>query len=218
MLKNLKNKFIQICKASDDGLRWIENIGTAWRFAGFADEIASSIRHRGYYTNEFYDDVYRGVVYRLPSRNGKPVYFVGYIDPNNDDAARGEIETGLADDNEAAWRADRIAEIAAEKEREYQSAWQLGSEYFDNGETIQAERDTRRELFSELRTLRDAARPDTPTICKTIQDRIRSSKQTIMAAYKRRREIINDHVFRGELMSAFADGAQLEIETAKALF
>src|SRR5262245_61718619 len=122
-MKN-KRKYIEINPPSDDGYRWIENIGTAWRKIGFADDLAHSIQHTGWFTDDtFQDETFRGIVYRLPSHNGKPVYFVGYADPWNDDAARGEIRTDLDDNTDAAHAADHVAEICAETAREYNAAW-----------------------------------------------------------------------------------------------
>lgn len=211
-----KKAQIQINPASEDGYRWIENIGTAWRRTGFADDIARSIQHRGWYTDEtFLDQTFRGVVYQLPSRKGKPVYFVGYQDPNNDDAARGEIRTDLDDDNEAAHAADDVARVCAESEREYQAAWQLGRQYADTFDDVNRERRTRKALFADLRKV---DLNDAPAICKTLKDKIRSTRRNIKAALQERRDIIEKHWLDKDQLGAFADAAGLSIEDTKALF
>lgn len=134
-LKELREKrrSIEINPISKDGLRWIENIGTAWRLAGFADELAR-IDHRGWYTDEDnFGETIRGIVYRLPNRKGENLYAVGYADPYNPDCARVKIDT-FEDDVEAAYAADRIAELTAETDREYHSIWRLGTQYYDAGQ------------------------------------------------------------------------------------
>lgn len=212
-MKKANKKFIEINPASTDGLRWIENISTGWRFAGYTDDLIR-LDHTGWFTNDFQDEVMRGVVYRLPSRKGESVFAVGYADPVNDDAARVEIITGY-DIEDAARMADSIAERVAEKEREYNEAWQLGTEYNDLADTIEAERQTRRDLIAELKTLRGQVSVSTPTICNTLRGEMRKAKERILAAIKRRKEIINDNYFRGDLLSAFADGAGLSLEDAR---
>jgi hypothetical protein len=213
-----KAQHIYINPVSDDGYRWIENIGTAWREVGNADDIARGIQHRGWFTDEFESEVFRGIVYRLPSRKGSPVYFVGYADPNNPDCARGEVRTDLDDDADAARAADSVAEQCAEREREYQSAWRLGQDFAGHLETVEAERTTRGELFAELRSIKGTLNAETPALCKLIKDRIRRTHANIKEAYEARRSIIRDSFLRGETLEAFADGAGITTEQAKALF
>lgn len=102
-------------------LKWIEKpADVGLTLVGFADEISASIRHQGWFTNEAYDGTLRGVVYALPNRRG---YVAGYADPVNTGAAR--LELSIIDgDTQAARTADRIAEIEAEEERNYQEGWQ----------------------------------------------------------------------------------------------
>ena len=198
---------------SSDGLRWIENVSKGWRLIGYADELNRSIQHTGWFTDEDgMGETLRGIVYKLPSRKGSPVYAVGYADPYNDDCARLEIVTHCDDDSEAASYADSIAERAAETEREYQSAWQLGREYADASETIVANRETRKTLFAELRTV---TLP--PTICETIREKIKSTRRNIREALDTQRRITSDYVMRGDLLSAFADGADMTLDEAKVL-
>ena len=79
---------------SSDGLRWVENVSKGWRLIGYADELNRSVQHTGWFTDEDgMSETLRGIVYKLPSRKGSPVYAVGYADPYNDDCARLEIVT-----------------------------------------------------------------------------------------------------------------------------
>jgi len=83
-----------------DNLRWVEDTAHLRR-VGYADEIAD-IRHTGWFTDDFQEETYRGVVFRLTKLRG---YLVGYEDPNNDGAAR--LQFCDADsDTEAARMAD----------------------------------------------------------------------------------------------------------------
>lgn len=101
-------------------LRWIENWQRAGlRFVGYADELGlRSIDHKGWFTGEFQDEVYRGTVYQLPTRSGESVYVYGYDDPCNEGAALLSFDWTADKDDAARW-ADRIAERAAEEQREY---------------------------------------------------------------------------------------------------
>jgi hypothetical protein len=95
---------------------WIEKPRDAGlRLVGYADEIVN-LRHKGWYCDEHQDDLFRGVVYRLPHSRG---FIAGYADPWNDGPAFVCLE--LAEDGrQAAFWADSIAEREAESEREYQ--------------------------------------------------------------------------------------------------
>lgn len=209
-----KARHILINPANADGERWIENAGTAWRFRGYADELAR-IDHRGWYIDDFQSDTFRGVVYQLPTHNGDPVYFIGYADPHNDDCVLGEVRTDLDDDTDAAYAADGFAEHKAEKAREYDEIWRAGLRYADARETIEQERNTRRSLIRELRAIRTQLTGDTPNLCKAIRDRIAQSKLASIEAH----EIIKDvtNYVPSYLIDAFADGADLTIAEAKAI-
>jgi hypothetical protein len=206
-----------------DGLRWIENISRGMRLVDYADKIAN-LRHTGWYTDrEFTDESFRGIVYRLPSRKTGPVYFVGYDDPNNDDAARGEFRTDLADDNAAAHAADDIARIAAEKECEYQEVWRLGQSYADTFETVERERAKRSGLIREYRTLKSLTslssdQWNTSQLCRVFKNTIKDTRTKIKEALKERRDILKDNFVRGAMLDAFADGASISLDDAKALF
>lgn len=215
-----RRKVISINPASNDGNRWIENIGTAWRFVGYCDDLDRSIRHKGWFTDrEFQDAVMRGVVYQLPSRNGDPVYFVGYSDPDNDDCAYGHVETGI-DEYTAANTADSIARRYAEAECDYQDAWRIGQEYGYTFETVETARKTRHDLLAEIKALKEAglSLPNTPAICASIREKIMDARRKIMAALKKRKQIIDDHYFNQAAREAFIDGACLSESEAKALF
>lgn len=99
--------------------------GNAFRFAGFADEIAG-LRHTGWFTDvEFQDETARGAVWQVTGKNGKPRYVAGFRDPVGNDAAF--IAEPVTDDkNQAAIWADDFARKYAESESEYQADFRRG--------------------------------------------------------------------------------------------
>lgn len=122
-----------------DGLAWIESAPDAGlRFVGYCDEINRHIRHNGWYGDEFGDSTYRGVVLQRQAVDGYPCYLAGYEDPHNPGSYRVElrprdwfVDNGSIEGEaktDAASRADRIAEIVAEREREYQYVWSKAGE------------------------------------------------------------------------------------------
>lgn len=224
----------------EDGLRWIEDpAAVGLRFVGFADEIAPrAVEHRGWFiAPENYDEeVYRGAVYRLPARAGRPIYIAGYregsqnssgawSDMSGEPAARVDLRTliyGEPDDGralpgeaarEAAMAANEIARIAAEREMEYQEAWAAGAEYQRRGESIAEARSFARELLAELKAVR-ATVPERGAICRTLRDKLGALRRDIAESRARRAELLDGHAhmrgtWRDDLWDAFADGADL---------
>lgn len=96
-----------------------------WRDAGYADKLAR-IDHKGWYADDdsgLVNGIYRGQVWRLPSRRGIALHVAGFIEPNTGcailDASRGKLRIfELARD--AALAADELARIHAERDREFQ--------------------------------------------------------------------------------------------------
>lgn len=109
----------------EDHCRWIEDTGR-WRFCGWADKIARrTIRHTGWYTDEHGDgDKYRGIVFRLPARNGVERFVYGYTDDSENPGAAAVLCFDLCDDllTAAIW-ADHVAERAAEQQRDDDRKW-----------------------------------------------------------------------------------------------
>jgi CRISPR/Cas system CSM-associated protein Csm5 (group 7 of RAMP superfamily) len=91
--------------------RWHESPTDHFRLVGFADTIARrTIRHKGWFTDDFQDGVTRGIVFRLPNNRG---FVAGCTDPFSDGPCILEIES-IEDEIGAALRADRIAQLYAE--------------------------------------------------------------------------------------------------------
>jgi hypothetical protein len=204
-----------------------ESVG--FRLVGFADEILR-LNHRGWYSDGFQDETYRGAVFQLPSRKGHVRFVSGYQESCNDgyviDLSRGGIfkenpgrwfaSRDSKDDAklEAAVSADRFAERAAEREREYQAAWQAGNQFRELAESVVT---ARRETLAILKERRDVATLDKPALCAVIRSRVDDLLETIREARQTRAKLIGEYepmrdprnAWRGNLWSGFADGADL---------
>lgn len=136
----------------DPNIRWIENVSTMLRKVGYADDICQSINHKGWYADEYGDSIYRGIVYRLPAREGKSLFVYGYADPWNDDCAL--LDFDYTDcEKDAALKADSMAERYAEEEKDYRIQESAESRIED----IQGElKDIRGRIISILRERRKA--------------------------------------------------------------
>src|SRR5690606_18409162 len=107
-------------------------------------------------------DVYRGAVWQLPARNGQCLYVAGFADPCNKGAALIDFDPiygtpGDGSETEAAYRADEIARIHAEREREYQEKWQAAQRVRDWLEDICA---ARRQHTALIRAIWTGERDD----------------------------------------------------------
>lgn len=174
-------------------VRWIENASRGLRLVGFADEILPrSIQHKGWFTMDDGDngEVYRGVVYQLPARNGETRYVYGYADPNNDDCALLSFDL-VSDKAEAAKYADRFAEIFAEYERDYNRAWDAGRRHEALANEIKETRVQVLAIGAEMRAAK-RANVQAPTICATLRAQVLSLYRSIQKMRKEREELFND--------------------------
>lgn len=92
----------------------------------YADEIASSIRHRGWYCDEIGDQTIRGLVARLPHGRG---FLAGWT---MGAGMASELDTShvWTDETEAAHAADDAARFAAEEQREFEERERAALEPF----------------------------------------------------------------------------------------
>lgn len=182
------------------GERWVENVSKGLRLAGFADELCRSINHTGWWTDEYGDnDTMRGVVYRLP--HGWMV--AGYADPCNDDCALLDFGTLFDNEHDAAGAADRIAEIHAERERDYQQAWQAGHLWAEKGEDIRNTRQEALGLLADIKAKRSAL-CDAPAIVATLRKRLDFLLSHIREIREDREGLERDYAH--DKSGAFADG------------
>lgn len=102
-------------KIAGSEFRWHESPTDHFRLVGFADEIARrTVKHKGWYVDDGFNDTTRGIVFRLPNNRG---FVAGCTDPHNDGPCILEIET-IPDEIGAALRSDRIAQLYAEECKE----------------------------------------------------------------------------------------------------
>lgn len=157
-------------------MRWIENPSACGlRFVGYADDL-TRLNHTGWHLD--YDDgeTARGIVYQMPARDGSPIFVCGYADPwqrrkgheyTNPAALSFDViygESGYfsthASDNpdaaDAGRFADRITEIMAESEREYQLAWSARSRFEDCADEIKTIRRGALDLIADIKRIRAA--------------------------------------------------------------
>lgn len=179
-----------------------------------------------------------GVVYQLAGRDGHARFVAGYefggvdggptldLDNVTHEFVRGD-ETSpqdLAGAQKAARHADCLAKVAAETEREYQTAWRAGANWSDLLQEEQSDRAELLQLLSERkRQIRGAAWTSgseefAPAICRVIEREARRLYARIMESRAERRELASgdsgDLIFwTGEtrLQEAFCEGAGLQV-------
>lgn len=197
-----------------------ESIG--FRFVGFVDEVSKAygsraIEHNGWYTNEFQDETLRGAVFQIPGHKGESRFVGGYlesmgggylIDPEIYSEPRGDYDNprNFAAAMEAARAADSMAERAAEKERDYQEAWQAGSRFASLGEEVAEARKAALAILRERRIL--ASYPDAPAARAAICDRLAQYLESIRAARAKREELVQS-IYTPAHQGAFIEGAGL---------
>jgi hypothetical protein len=172
-------------------LRWFEHADRDFRRVGFADEINRYIRHCGWFADDCQDSVLRGVVYRLPTRQGKPAFLYGYADPWNDGAALLALKTADNESDAARW-ADRIAELEAEKERDYQEAWQAGNRYRDLADEIASERKSCLALIREAKAACESI-CRLPAVKAALRSTVESHLEAIRDARKQRAKLLDGY-------------------------
>ncbi len=129
-------------------LRWIEQAENVCRSIRFCDKVASHIRHKGWFLDDVcQDETARGVVFSLP--HGK--FSAGIADPFNFDnksmsgPCMVAFDEVFDEEKEAAYAANRLAELYAENEREFQA------EQREEAEREEAEREAAERLAWEER-------------------------------------------------------------------
>lgn len=233
-------------EVAGDSLRWIEGTAEAGlRFVGWADELAG-YRHTGYYSRadgpDGFGDLLRGGVWQLPGRKGRARLVYGYTEFEGDKETNPgsaavcvsdvleslshcctwDSVRDLPETREAARFADGLAERQAERERDYDSAWQAGREAAElDAEVIAARRDLLR-LLPELRPLRRSRFPMAPlgrATCEVLRARVDSLLETISAARRKRDSAWDDcGSYAAEAWRAgFADNAEGGFRRAVAL-
>ena len=203
-------------------------------------EIWDKSEHTGWYTDPYNDTftdgdgLCRGVVYQLPALRGHARFVAGYQFGGTDAGPtldlRNIFEADSVDDNcsyggapdnpaarDAARSADSMAQNAAEKTRNYQTAWELGRIYSEAKEEAQEARAAALVLLAERRAVKKSA-ASYPTICEAIRASVSGYLRSIQAARETMRNAADgDNAASGfcvymsqELQSAFCEGAEIE--------
>lgn len=227
--------------AARDGARWVERPQDAGlRFVGWSDELQrhtaySRNLNQGWYSRDADDgEVYRGAVWQLPARNGRPIYVVGYREgeargrydwrdtATGQDTGAGLLNLGSLiygddargeepDHRDAAIMADGFAERHAETSREYFEAWQAGSQWQSLGETVAQYRTQALAILKDRRGAVGSA-----TLCGVIRDKVESLVEMIADARRERRDLADRFDYsptrkywgnQADLAAAFHDGA-----------
>ena len=176
-----------------------------------------------------------GVVYQLPARDGCARFVAGYefggqdggpcLDLGNvytSESARGlncsyEGAQGHDDARDAARAADSMAERAAEREREYQTAWALGNVYAEARQEVTEARTAALALLKERRAAMTEAGGRLPAICAAIRESVAGYVETIRDARERMAKALEGDgphglcVYMGQdEKAAFCDAAGLD--------
>lgn len=199
--------------------RWIEDCNAiGLREAGAADEILS-LRHTGWFADAFQDETYRGAVWQLPGRNGRPQFVYGYPDPNNEGAAlicfdveTGDDSEGYDAKREAARNADSMAESFAEAEREYSEAWQAARQWQELGDDMKAARQKARALVREMRLAIREGKQAGAAICEALRVKLADYAAQWEAA-RQEREALDDsfYYYESGKSIAIADFARVNL-------
>ncbi len=143
---------------------YCDNWPAGWRVCGTAQDVCRSegsrrVDHAGWYTDGFQDGALQGYVLQISSRKGIPQYVPGTKHSDWDGVTiwpMDRYETLV----ECATAADHYAEKAAEKEREYQEAWQAGQQAKEFNDEADSARKDILQLCKDIRDARPRVIPD----------------------------------------------------------
>lgn len=206
----------------NNAIRWIESAqGAGFRYVAPAFELVND-RGAGFYADLELFEIFTPIVLQLPARNGRPVYIGAYESNDFDgiviDSAglfigeRGEEASPdlFGAHRDAAHSAISFAEMQAEKEREYKTAWSAGLRF-------QANRDEMRNIRMDARAIIQALKMDncqSETIRNAALRQVRFHLKELNLLRLENRELIAGdfdglQFWPDEYMHAFNDGAGL---------
>lgn len=234
--------------ASPNGRRYVDSLAFAGlRFAGYADENEDgnafsrpAADHKGWYTEDDGIDgrVLRGAALRLPAKRGRERFLAAYQGEDGDESRGFTVDMSwpavvtsetvsrrysatsyVTPQREAKKLGDAMAERDAERERDYNRAWQAGSQYA--GE-LEAASDARKERRQVSRDLRDtcaavaAAGVNVPeSVRATLLSRLEGLAADVRGHVERARYWREGgeggYGWRGDEVAAFNDGAGLAV-------
>lgn len=177
-------------------LRWSETPETWSELKGRADEVLESVKHRGWYLNEWGDGVVFGIVRSVRVKGG--VRFLAAIsDPfNGDKCGNGPALMEVHEDGsplwyddarEAARASDQMSEQYAEREREYQEkALERFNAEEAEGETLAAIAWARSETRALIAGIRESTL--VPSLCERMRAEVKRLREESAEAWEKLRE------------------------------
>lgn len=157
-------------------VRWVEDTNRAGlRWVGFSDEIIS-MRHTGWYCDNYMESTMRGAVWQLPARDSVPLFVYGYCDPYNDGAACISFDHTDCKEDAARW-GDSFAESVAEDAREYDAKESAANRIAEIGDDLKV-------IRGDILALCKQAREACPAVAdfEAIKDAIRSRLRGYLSA------------------------------------
>lgn len=173
-------------QSEESGYRWVENVSDGLRKVGDAHKIVR-LNHTGWFTDVFQDETVHGEVYQLPARAERTLYVPAVNDPCNDDCACLDFTSVTDDKEEAARRADQMAERWAEEAREYSAKDQAE-------QRIEAINEEIEELYKDFRRISRAIRADcdrvqgVEVVRELVREKWQETKRQIHKLRKEREE------------------------------
>lgn len=147
-----------------DYFRFVSNVQSD---CGYRNGYFTDGDIKGWYTDEFYDDNLAGAIYQCTGKNGLSRFVIGTIHSDSEYvnislnriySVRIECENDLTssyhdDMRNIAIRVDNRARRKAEEMREYDEAWRMGSQCYDESEIIKEHRKEIKEIIPEMRKI-----------------------------------------------------------------
>lgn len=161
------------------------------RQTGDAGELAR-LDHTGWYADSFCDELVRGAVMQLPSKDGEHRYYPATYRTESDGVTGWPLDW-YETPEEAARAADSHAEREAEDCREWNAQAQAEMQREDNQVAMAAAREQVHALGLELRQLEEARQELPPTICQALRDLIRQHRQECHRLARRCAELREDY-------------------------
>ncbi len=168
----------------EDGTLFIENPENGLRYLGKCHEVARKEDFRfdcqGWYLDEYCDETVCGGVYMLP--HGR--YVPATIDPWGNGAC---LDFSDIKDNarDAVYAADRLAELYAEKEREYRRVLKIEERVEEIASEIKQARQACRELCANIRANCDVVK-GVEFLRKLIRDEVKTARRAIRELHRER--------------------------------
>ena len=158
-----------ICRDTDNPkILYVESLqDLGWREVGEAQDVDTSIKHNGWYADNFQADTIKGAVLQLPARNGEELYVPATFHSDYETATVYLADIG-PDKNQAARDADWYAEKEAERNREFDAKDQAERKIEEAREEIHRINKDALTLIKEIK-----GKEFTPAICAALKGTLR---------------------------------------------